>query len=958
MYTALLLVLLGAAFLLFTSGVNKKKKLNVIAGFVIGIFTIFFFWFMGFWGDALWFNNLGFEQRFWTVFGSNIILAIAGALIGWLITYLLTLYIPKKRKIILNIVRILGLFSGGVWGAMNWDVILSFWNGVSTNLHDPVFGLNTGFYLFTLPFLDNLYGIIFFLSFICLIASLVAAYIGFNNQGLVFLFPEKNLLDSGNTYKSIYLNSAVFLFVLAFDKFIDRYHLLYSSTGVVSGPGWVDVNVILPAYDIIVFLMIVLGIVIIVPRLRKYYIKLIGKTKVKIRNSEIVILGSTAVIVIAIWFIGLTIIPAAFESLLVQPNEITYEKPYISNNISFTRYAFGLNKIEEKQFPLTGNFSQQTVSNNPSIFKNIRLWDWRALDDVYRQFQEFRLYYQFSDVDVDRYNFDNNYRQVMVSAREINVDNLPDQSKTFVNERFQYTHGYGITMATVNEFTAQGLPHLLIKDIPPVSEYPSLNVQQPQIYYGELTNTYVVTNSRQKEFDYPSGEDNVYMRYQGKGGVQLSNLWRKFLYGWKYGGTQFFFSNYPTDSSRIMFHRQIIDRVKQLAPFLYFDKDPYVVLANGQLYWIIDAYTASEYFPYSEPFSSFENIGYQQNDYNDNIENKISGNLEGINYIRNSVKVVVNAYDGSVNFYVMDSKDPIIKVWDKIFPQLFKNKSQMPKDLLTHIRYPIDMLLVQGLIYEKYHMTDPTVFYNQEDLWVRATEKYYNKVQPVEPYYIMWQLPGSNQPQFTLILPFTPKNRQVMIGWIAGLCDGDNYGKLLAYQFPKDKTVLGPQQVETKIDQDSYLSGQLTLWDQRGSNVIRGNVLAIPVNNTLFYVEPIYLQAETAAYPELRLVVVMHGDNMSYAKSFDEALAGLFSQQSNQKVQQPGTISNAGQENTPSTENFSTNQQIQEANNAFNNYLKLSGQKHFSEAAKELEKLQNALQKLSNQSQNQKNQPK
>jgi uncharacterized membrane protein (UPF0182 family) len=953
MYTAILLILLGAAFLLFTSGVNKKKKKNVIAGFIVGIFTIVFFWFMGFWGDVLWFQTLGFGQRFWTVFNLSIILAVIGALVGGLITYLLTLYTPKKRKVIINSIRILGLISGGIWGALNWDVILSFWNGVSTNLNDPVFGLNTGFYMFTLPFLDNLYGIIFFLSIICLIASVAAAYLGFNEQGVVFLFPEQNLLDSGRAYKSIYLNSGVFLFVLAFGKFIDRYHLLYSSRGVVSGPGWVDVNVVLPAYNIIVFLMIVLGIIVLIPSLRKNYIKFFGKLHIRVRNSEIAVLGGTAVIVLAIWFIGLTIIPAAFESLLVQPNEITYEKPYISNNIKFTRYAFGLNQIEEKQFPLTGSFSQQTVNSNPSIFKNIRLWDWRALDNVYQQFQEFRLYYQFSDVDVDRYHFDGNYREVMVSAREMNISNLPDQSKTFVNERFQYTHGYGITMATVNEFTSQDLPHLLIKNIPPVSEYPSLDVEQPQIYYGELTKTYVVANSRQKEFDYPSGQDNIYMRYKGKGGVRLSNLWRKFLYGWKLGGTQFFFSDYPTDSSRIMFYRQILDRVNKLAPFLNFDKDPYVVLANGQLYWIIDAYTTSDYFPYSESFSSLENIGYQQSNYEQNLETNISGNLGGINYIRNSVKVVVNAYDGSVNFYIMDKKDPIINVWSKIFPQLFKNKDQMPKDLLAHIRYPIDMLLVQGLIYEKYHMTDPTVFYNQEDLWVRATEKYYNKVQPVEPYYIMWQLPGSNKPQFSLILPFTPKNRQVMIGWIAGLCDGDNYGKLLAYQFPKDKTVLGPQQIETKIDQDSYLSGQLSLWDQRGSNVIRGNVLAIPVNNTLFYVEPIYLQAETAAYPELRLVVVMHGDNMSYAKSFDDALTGLFSQTGNQKVQQPLTQIVSTQQ-APQTETFSLKQQIQEANNAFNNYLKLSAQKHFSEAAKELEKLQNALQSLSNRSQNQK----
>jgi uncharacterized membrane protein (UPF0182 family) len=397
-----------------------------------------------------------------------------------------------------------------------------------------------------------------------------------------------------------------------------------------------------------------------------------------------------------------------------------------------------------------------------------------------------------------------------------------------------------------------------------------------------------------------------------------------------------------------MFHRNVEERVKLLAPFLNFDKDPYVVLSNGKIYWMVDAYTTSDYFPYSQPFSSTENIQYKEGNSSQVLTTQLSDFLDGINYIRNSVKAVVDAYDGTVNFYIMDDKDPIIKVWSKIFPGLFKAKDQMPKGLLQHIRYPIDMLLTQGLVYEKYHMTDPTVFYNQEDLWIRATAKYYNHVQPVEPYYIMWQQPGTTKQEFVLMLPFTPKNRQVLMGWIAGTCDPDNYGQFLAYQFPKDKTVLGPQQVETKIDQDSFLSGQLTLWDQRGSNVIRGNVLAIPVNNTILYVEPIYLQAETAAYPEMRLVVVMQGDNMSYAKTFDQALAGLFNKTntSNQTTSQvPGQV-----QQVKASDNSTLQTQIQSANDAFNNYLKFIGDKRFSDAAKELEKLQTSLNDLAKQS--------
>jgi uncharacterized membrane protein (UPF0182 family) len=498
-------------------------------------------------------------------------------------------------------------------------------------------------------------------------------------------------------------------------------------------------------------------------------------------------------------------------------------------------------------------------------------------------------------------------------------------------------------MAAVNEFTNQGLPHLLIKDIPPVSESLSLEVTKPQIYFGELTNTPVVVNSKEKEFDYPSGEDNVYTRYAGNGGVELSNFWRKFLFGWKFDGTNFLFSDYPTDKSRILFHRQIKERVKLLAPFLSFDKDPYLVLADGKLFWMIDSFTTSNYYPYSQPFSTTETIQYKEGNSTQELTTEFSDYLAGINYIRNSVKVVVDAYDGSVNFYIMDDKDPIIKVWSKIFPGLFKTRDEMPKALLAHIRYPADMLLAQGTVYQKYHMTDPTVFYNQEDLWVRATAKYYNRVQPVEPYYIMWQVPGTPKQQFVLMLPFTPKNRQVMIGWIAGMCDPENYGRFLTYQFPKDKMVLGPQQVETKIDQDSFLSGQLTLWDQHGSKVIRGNVLAIPVNNTIFYVEPIYLQAETAAYPELRLVVVMHGENMSYAKTFDDALNGLFGKSvPTQKISPKGDTTNIV---IPTMQN-----QIKAANEAFNNYLKFIGDKKFNESAKELEKLQQTLQTLSTQS--------
>jgi len=944
MYTALLLLLLGVAAFLFITGAQKHQTIKIYSGLTVAVLTSFFFWFMGFWGEALWYENLGYGDRFWTVFNYNTGLSLAGAILAFIIIYLLTISIPKEHKIIRAISKILSIAIGGMWGFSNWDVILKYWNGVATGVKDPILGKDVGFYLFTLPFLDSLYMLLFSISLIALVSSFIISFLRFVGNNIAFYFPREGEVKTDVYYLPLYLNSAVFVFILAWGRFLNRYHIMYSTTGVVAGPGWTDVNVLLPAYTVVIILMILIGSGLIIPAFRKkiqsFYFK---KFRMASDRSHILVLVGSGISILLIWFLAFTAIPTIFEWLMVEPNEITFERPYISNNIEFTRYGFGLNKVEEKEYPMSGGITEGTITDNPNLFSNVRLWDWRALEAVYKQFQAFRLYYEFSDVDVDRYNINGKNQQVMISTREINVDNLSQQSQTFVNKRFQYTHGYGLTMASVSEFTPEGLPHLLIKDIPPKSEVPSLGIKQPQIYFGELTKTPVVVNSKQKEFDYPSGEDNVYTKYTGKGGVQLSNFWRKFLYGWMFDGTNFLFSDYPTTESRILFHRQVEDRVKLLAPFLHFDKDPYVVLSNGKVYWMIDAYTTSDYFPYSQPFSSTENINYKEGGSTQVLTTQFSEFLEGVNYIRNPVKAVIDAYDGSVNFYIMDKQDPIIKVWSKIFPGLFKAKEEMPKDLLAHARYPIEMLLTQGIVYEKYHMTDPTVFYNQEDLWVRATAKYYNRVQPVEPYYIMWQVPGSEKQQFVLMLPFTPKNRQVLMGWIAGMCDPDDYGRFLAYQFPKDKMVLGPQQVETKIDQDSFLSGQLTLWDQHGSNVIRGDVLAIPVNNTLLYVEPIYLQAETAAYPELRLVVVMQGDNMSYAKTFEQALAGLF----NKTPAAQGTVAQQVKERP--VDNSTIKVKIHSANDAFNNYLKFIGDKRFSDAAKELEKLQQSLQDLSNQ---------
>lgn len=938
MYNALIFVLIVIAIILLVRGVRKNKKSLIVAGIIVGIFTIFFFWYMGFYGEMLWFQSLGYDGRFWITVFSQTGFAFIGAILSVVIVFLLTIGMVNYRKFLRTILMLIALFIGATWGYSNWEVILKFWFSVPAGIKEPIFNNDAGFYMFTYPFLQNLYSLLFTLSFLSLLAIIFSVFFIITGDTPQFVYPGENIEQQ---FKPLYLNIGILLLILAYGKYLDRYSLMYSQLGVVAGPGWTDVNIIIPAYSIIIILTLIFAIMYLIPSFRKFGRNIFQRIFKRWGHARIsFILLSLGVLFLA-WFIALTAIPELNQWLRVLPNEVTYETPYISNNIHLTRYAYGLKNIEEKEFPVTGDFSQATVDSNPVIFNNVRLWDWHALQAVYKQFQEIRLYYEFSDVDVDRYTFDDMYRQVMVSAREMEVNNLPQQSQTFINRVFTYTHGFGLTMATVSEFTQQGLPHLLIKDIPPVSEYKSLDVTQPRIYFGELTRDHVIVNSKVNEFDYPSGEENVYYSYKGNGGVEISNIWRKFLFGWKFDGSSLLFSSYPKDSSRILFHRQIEERVKTLAPFLKFDNDPYVVLADGKMYWIIDAYTTSQYFPYSKPFDSIEKIEYKEGETSRMLTNEVAGYLAGDNYIRNSVKTVIDAFTGEINLYIFDENDPIIKVWKNIFPHLFKSKDQMPKSIYAHVRYPADMLLVQGLIFEKYHMSDPRVFYNQEDLWVRATENYYGKVKPVDPYYIMWQLPGFTNPEFSIVLPFTPKNRQVSIGWIAGLCDGADYGKFLAYLFPKEKSILGPQQVETKIDQDPFLSGQLTLWNQRGSSVIRGDVLAIPVEKTLFYVEPIYLQAETAAYPELRLVIVMHGDNLSYGSTFNKALQNLFS-----KTEQKLPIQIEEPELSKKQQEATKNQLILNANDAFNNYLQYLGEKKFSQASQELEKLQNYLEQL------------
>jgi len=508
--------------------------------------------------------------------------------------------------------------------------------------------------------------------------------------------------------------------------------------------------------------------------------------------------------------------------------------------------------MEEQSFPAEKTPSQYDVAQNEATINNIRLWDHRPLKDTYNQIQSIRLYYDFHDVDVDRYIIDDDYRQVMLSARELSVEKVTGEAQTWVNQRLIYTHGYGLVLSPVNEITTEGLPNLMIKDFPPVGVF---DIEQPQIYFGEETNHYVITNTGTEEFDYPIGEQNAFGHYEGEGGVSLAGFIRRLAYAWQFGDFNILISGQITSESRVLYYRNIRERVNHLAPFLKLDSDPYLVVMDGRLLWIQDAYTITGRYPYSEPFGS------------------------GLNYIRNSVKAVIDAHDGSVTFYVTEPEDALIETYQAIFPELFVPAEQMPESLRVHLRYPEDMFDVQASVYQTYHMRDARVFYNKEDLWAVPREIYADTEQVMEPYYIIMRLPDEEKEEFLLMLPFTPVNKNNTIGWLAARCDGENYGKLLAYLFPKEHLVYGPSQIENRIQQDTDITEQLALWARGGSRVIRGNLLFIPLGKSQLYVEPVFLQAEAGGLPELKRVIVAAGENIAMEETLEESLAVIFGAQ-------------------------------------------------------------------------------
>jgi uncharacterized membrane protein (UPF0182 family) len=554
----------------------------------------------------------------------------------------------------------------------------------------------------------------------------------------------------------------------------------------------------------------------------------------------------------------INIAPSVVQRLIVTPDELARERPYIERNIAFTRQAYGIDSVQQTSFAGTGALAAQSLENNQDTLANVRLWDWQPLQRTYRQLQEIRTYYEFGDVDVSRYELDGSPRSVMLAARELQIDQLTDQAKTWINQHLIYTHGYGVVLNAVNEVTAEGLPQLLVRDIPPRSAYPELAIQRPEIYFGEADNDYIVVGTREQELDYPKGETNAYARYQGGGGIPLGNALQRLIFMLHFGDLPLLLSQSVTGESQILMYRSIQDRIEKIAPFLWLDADPYIVISEGRLYWIQDAYTYSDQYPYSEPVAT-------------------PNGRELINYVRNSVKVVVDAYDGRTTFYAADPADPILQTFQKIYPTLFTPYDQMPADLRAHVRYPEDLFSLQAKTYMTYHMRDPQVFYNREDLWQAAIEVRGGQETAVEPYFVIMRLPGETQSEFMLTLPLTPAGKDNMIAWLYADSDGPDYGQIGVLQLSKQELIYGPRQIEARIDQDPTISQQLSLWNQRGSQVIRGNMMVVPVDDGLLYVEPIFLQAESGRLPELKRIVVAHGSRIAMRETFDDALRAVIS---------------------------------------------------------------------------------
>jgi uncharacterized membrane protein (UPF0182 family) len=908
--------------------------------------------------EALWYGSLGYSSVYWYTLRLKLALFVIFALLTflilrgvfWLFERLFASTALEGRVIIVNnqavniaparILRpaswVVAAFFALVYGlgmSQNWRLFALYLNQMPTAESDPIFQKPLGFYLFTLPVHQILSWWLVVLAIIILFGSVLY---------LLLTYPQQSRARAATAgaaggaarrtgYAAVSCALAGFLLMLAWRVYLSRFPYLWEEHQTFSGVTYTEANYLLPGLMIVAITLVVAALISLLNAFTQ-------------RRLRLLLLA--LFLPVAVYVVAAILVPSYVQSFIVKPNELGRETPYIEHNINATRRAFGIDRIEQRDFEAETSLASFNLEANRTTFENIRLWDWQALQDTLRQIQEIRTYYDFSDVDVDRYRMGGQARQMMLATREIDVKKLPESSRNWINERLIYTHGYGVTMNTANEFTPEGMPRFVLSNMPVESSMPEIKLTRPEIYFGEKTDTAVYVKTRQNEFNYPQGEANNYTTYEGTGGIPIGSGLRRMLIAWTLDDlAKLPFSDDVTAESRVLLRRNINDRVQALAPFLIYDSDPYIVVRDdGSLFWMIDAFTESQTYPYSRHYQA-------DNQY--------------VNYIRNSIKVTIDAYNGNVDFYVFDPQDPIINAYRATYPSLFRDASEMPTDLRAHVRYPETLIRTQGDVYGLYHTQNTKVFFQREDVWSVASQASTgtNKQQqsePLEPYFVLMQLPGEQQQnEFVEILPFTPSNRNNMIGWMAGRSDGEAYGSLLVYNFPKSRLIDGPLQVEARIDQNPQLSSMFSLWNQQGSRVRRGNLLVIPIGNSLLYVEPIYLQAERSPMPELRLVVLATQERLGYGANFGEAMASLFGDAATRPAEQAkgeetkpktseGTPQTAPQQTPASSQN--TQQLIRQATEDFDEYQRLTKEGKFGEAGQKLESLKRTMEELKKQS--------
>jgi hypothetical protein len=814
-----------------------------------------------FYTDALWFDDLGQASVFWTRFAAEWTTGLVAFVLALVIVFV-NLLIAKKMaprtiltatddvayrfEMLLQPLRTLidryatagvalvaaaiALMTAlGIGG--QWSVFRLALEAVPFGQVDPQFGRDLSFFFFTVPALRAAAG---WLTGLLVLTLLLTAAV----HVLTGAIRPWARLKGFDPHVKAHLSVLAGLLVLlqAFNYWLDIFELNFSPRGTVTGASYTDIHAQLPAYTILIVIALLVGVALIV--------------NVRFKGWRL------PAIALGVWVAASVLIggvyPAIVQQFRVSPNEAEAEAPYIERNIAMTRTAFGLDAVEVRAFPANESLTASAVAGNAETIDNVRLWDPNVAVQTYQQLQGIRQYYDFVDVDVDRYTVGGARRQVLISARELNSEKLAEQARTWVNQHLVYTHGYGVVVSPVSEASGQGLPNFIVKDIPPVSST-DITVEQPAVYFGELTTGYVVASTDIEEFDYPVGDQNANTSYTGVTGIEMGGPLKRIAFALRFQAPQLLFSSYIRPDSKVLFRRAVVERLSELAPWLTFDDDPYITIADGRLVWVVDGYTASDRYPYSERMADFG----------------------GINYIRNSVKATVDAYDGTTTFYAVDEADPLLATWRAVFPGLVVDGDEMPTSIREHLRYPEDLFRVQAEVYKTYHMLDARVFYNKEDQWELPGEAGEGGTS-MTPFYVLMDLPGESNQDFMLMLPFTPRNKDNMIGWMAASSDPERYGRRIVYTFPKQKLILGPEQVIARINQDPQISQQLTLWNQRGSGVLFGNMLVIPIEDSLVYVQPLYLQASRTAMPQLTRVAVAYGDSVTMQPDLASALFAIF----------------------------------------------------------------------------------